>query len=310
MSFDLKSVELFVRVASLGAIGKAGAEFGLSPTAATQRIQLLEHTVGAQLLHRTTRAVSLSSDGEVFLGHAQRIMADVENALSDVQSGPQSIRGELRVAGSAAFGRRFIAPFMAEFLEMYPNVTCQLHLSDAVFDIVDNGYDMAIRLGSLPPSTLKARKLAYSHRVLVAAPSYLQKRGIPTTIEELKTHECLIRSNMRSWTLQTPDGEAKEFKICGRFSTNLAEAVSEAALSGLGIARKCHWEVAEHIASGELVTVMDDHVNLPEWEVFAIRPPSRMQPAKVRAFTSFIEEKYHSIASLAPRERLLQSIRH
>ncbi|MEM8627594.1 MAG: LysR family transcriptional regulator, partial [Pseudomonadota bacterium] len=116
MSLDLKSVELFVRIASVGAIGKAGAEFGLSPTAATQRVQALEKVLGIQLFHRSTRAVTLSAEGELFLGHANRIIAGVADAMADVQQDPHSLKGELRVASSASFGRQHLAPYVVEFL--------------------------------------------------------------------------------------------------------------------------------------------------------------------------------------------------
>ncbi|MEM0924018.1 MAG: LysR family transcriptional regulator, partial [Pseudomonadota bacterium] len=244
MSLDQKSLELFVRVAALGAIGKAGSEFGLSPTAATQRIQALESAVGAQLLHRTTRSVALSSDGEIFLDHAKRIIADLEDALSDMQRDPKSIRGELRVASSASFGRMHIAPYMAAFLEAHPQVTAQLHLSDSVFDIVDNGYDLAIRLGELAPSALKARRLAASPRIVVASPGYLARHEAPKSPADLTGHNCLIRGDLRTWKFRTPDGAAVEVKITGNYATNLAEAITEAALTGVGIARKCRWEVS------------------------------------------------------------------
>ncbi|MHA3980542.1 LysR family transcriptional regulator [Halovulum sp. GXIMD14794] len=298
MSLDLKSVELFVRAAKLGAIGKAGAEFGLSPTSATQRIQALETRVGAQLFHRTTRAIALSSDGEVFLAHAQRILGDVEDALSELQNDPESIRGELRVAGAASLGRKHIAPYMAEFLARYPNVSVQLHLSDSVTDVVESGFDLAIRLGSLAPSTLMAQKLADSPRVMVAAPDYLDRYGVPETAEDLKAHECLLREEARCWTLKPPTGPAQDVRVQGRFSSNLAEAITEATLSGLGIARKCRWEVEEYLQSGDLATVLDDHVVMPEWEIYAVRPPSRLQPPRVRAFSGFLKDKLKGVPAL------------
>ncbi|MBY8974938.1 LysR family transcriptional regulator [Rhodobacteraceae bacterium NNCM2] len=298
MALDLKSVELFVRVASVGAIGKAGAEFGLSPTAATQRIQTLEAIVGSQLLHRTTRAVSLSADGEVFLAHAKRIISDVEEALADAQRGPQAIRGELRLACPASFGRKYIAPLVAEFLDDHPKTSIQLHLSDSVIDIVELGFDLAIRVGELAPSTLKARRLGASPRLLVAAPGYLARRGAPERPDDLKNHNCLVREDIRSWKLLGPDGAISETRVAGNFSTNHAEAVTEAAVSGLGIARKCRWEIAEQLADGSLVPVLADHAVAPAWNVFAVRSPSRLPPARVRAFTDFLEAKFRAIPAL------------
>ncbi|MEL6476712.1 MAG: LysR family transcriptional regulator [Pseudomonadota bacterium] len=298
MSLDQKSLELFIRVAALGAIGRAGSEFGLSPTAATQRIQTLEHEVGAQLLHRTTRSVALSADGEVFLEHAKRIIAGFEDALSEMQRDPKSIQGDLRVASSASFGRQHIAPYMAEFLAAHPKVSAQLHLSDSVFDIVENGYDLAIRLGELAPSALKARRIASSPRLVVASPDYLARHPLPATPADLISHNCLIRSDLRTWKFQTPDGASVDAKIAGNFATNLAEAITEAALTGVGIARKCRWEVAEHLQSGALVPVLEDHTVLPEWGIFAVRPPSRQLPPRVRAFTEFLEAKFQKVPAL------------
>jgi len=298
---DLKSLELFVKVAKLGAIGKAGLEFGLSPTAATQRIQALEASIGTQLLHRSTRSVSLSSDGEIFFAHAERILESLEDAVSDIQACPQTVQGKLRVAGPASFGRKYIAPYIGEFLGQNPNVSVQLHLSDGAFDIVENGYDLAIRLGNLSPSTLKARKLAESPRILVAAPSYLERAGTPRDEEELSKHECVIRGDLRTWSLRRSDGSVTGVKVNGRFASNLAEAVTEAALAGVGIARKCTWEIAEYLSSGRLVRVLDDYTVLTEWNVYAVRPPARIEPPRVRLFKAFLEEKFQEIPALSGR---------
>lgn len=298
MSLDPKSLELFVRVVALGAIGKAGAELGLSSTAATQRIQDLETMVGTQLLHRTTRTVSLSVDGEVFLGHAVRILEDIEDAFSDLQNDPATISGELRVASSASFGRKHLAPYMAEFLNLYPNLSLQLHLSDSAFDIVENGFDLAIRLGEPSSSTLKMRRIGESARIMVAAPAYLTYQGAPATPMDLRHHECLIRSDIRNWATRGPDGAVANVKVSGKFNTNLAEAVTEAALSGMGIARKCRWEVVEYLEDGSLTEVLPGHTVLPEWGIFAVRSPSRTQPPRARAFTDFIAGKFKEIEAI------------
>lgn len=298
MSLDLKSLELFVRVAKVGAIGRAGAEMGLSRTAATQRLKYLEQAVGAQLLHRTTRTVSLSVDGEAFLPHANRILDGVDEAISDLRSDPSSVGGELRIASSASFGRKFLAPYLAEFLELYPRLSIQLHLSDAVFDIVDNGFDLAIRLGSLAPSTLQARRVGESPRIVVASPTYISEQGLPQEPSDLTGYNCLVRSNVRTWTSRRPDGKQEDVKVSGNFSTNLAEAVTEAALSGIGVARKCLWEVAEYLETGELIQLLPEHTVLPEWSIHAVRSPSPIPPARVRTFTEYIAQKFKSVPAL------------
>eukprot|EP00903_Cladosiphon_okamuranus_P001383 g1381.t1 len=298
MSVDLKSLELFVRVAALGAIGKAGAEFGLSATAATQRLQALEATVGTQLLHRTTRVVSLSTDGEIFLAHAKRILGDVEEALADIRPDPRDIKGELRVACSASFGRLHIAPHVTEFLDCHPGVSLQLAMTDSVVDIVEQGLDMAIRIGTLASSTLKARKLAESPRFLVAAPNYLERHGFPTCLDDLRDHNCLAREDMRTWSLADRDGTVHDIKTTGNFASTSAEAITEAAVSGLGIARKCAWEISDHLAAGTLRRVLTDYSVSPYWNIYAVRPPSRLPSARVRAFTDFLEAKFKTIPAM------------
>ncbi|MEM8813410.1 MAG: LysR substrate-binding domain-containing protein [Pseudomonadota bacterium] len=295
---DMKSLELFVRIATAGAIGKAGKELGLSRTAATQRIQELEARVGAQLLHRTTRNVSLSGDGEIFLGHARRILDDVDAALSDLQTDRHSVTGELRVSSSASFGRKYLAPYVSEFLERYPKTSVNLHLSDTSFDIVENGFDMAIRLGEKKSSSLKIRQIGESPRIVVAAPSYLERYGTPQSLKDLRQHNCIIRSEMRIWVFRDLEGVTKDVKIGGRFSTNLAEAITEAALAGSGLARKCKWEISEHLRTGELVEVLADCTVLPEWGIYAVRPPSRIPSTRVRAFTDFMTGKFRGVTAL------------
>ena len=219
MSLDPKSLELFVRVAAIGAIGKAGAELGFSRTAATERIQDLETTLGTQLLHRTTRTVSLSTDGEAFLVHAKRILADIDEALSELQDETPRLSGQLRIASSASFGRKFLMPMVTEFMALYPKLSVQLHLSDTSFDIVKNGYDLSIRLGSPVPTKLRSRRIGDSKRIFVASPVYLQSRGAPENLEQLVKHNCIIRSDVKNWETRTPDGRTVNAKVSGNFDT-------------------------------------------------------------------------------------------
>lgn len=299
MTLDLKSLELFVRVAAAGAIGKAGAEFGLSRTAATQRIQALEADVGVQLFHRTTRTLSLTGDGESFLEHAKRILEDVEEALSDTQKDPRAMKGELRIASSASFGRKHIAPYVSDFLAAHPCLSLQLSLSDSVVDLVNGGFDLSIRLGELAPSSLKVRRLASSPRIIVAAPSYIASNELPKNPADLAAHNCLMRGDVRAWKLRAPDGSIQDYKAVGNFASDSAEAITEAALTGLGVARKCKWEITEQLDAGTLVQILKDYTVMPEWSVFAVRSPSHHLPARVRAFTDFLKERLRSEPSLA-----------
>ena len=238
MSFEPSTLKLFVRVAALGAIGKAGREFGLSPTAATQRIKALEEDLGVKLFNRTTRVVVLTADGELFLGHAKHIIANIEDARSELSGGNTNIKGELRVASSLSFGRRHIGPYVAEFLRIYPDVSMRLELSDGVIDIVEQGFYLALRIGTLTSSTLVARKLADNPRLLVASPVYLKEGGHPQQPEDLAAHNCIVLGDNRTWKLRSEDAETHEIRVTGNFTTYYGEMTTQAALADMGIALK------------------------------------------------------------------------
>ena len=297
MSFEPSTLKLFVRVASLGAFGKAGREFGLSPTAATQRIQGLETELGVKLFNRTTRAVALTADGEVFLGHAKRIIESIEDARSDLSGGTKNIKGELRVAGSASFGRRYIAPYITEFLRAYPNVRVRLELSDGVVDIVEQGFDLALRIGTLTSSTLVARKLAENPRLLVATKAYLDAAGRPQRPEDLAAHNCIVLGENRNWKLRDTTGEVHEVRVTGNFTTNYGEVITEAALAGGGIALKSLWDIRHLLTAGSLLPVLEDYTVEPVWSLWAVRPPGQVAPARVRAFIDFMEMKFRELQS-------------
>jgi DNA-binding transcriptional LysR family regulator len=295
MSLDASTLKFFVRVAALGAFGKAGREFGLSPTAATQRIKGLEADLGVKLFNRTTRAVALTADGKVFLGHAKRIIESIEDARSDLSGGTKNIQGELRVAGSASFGRRFIAPYIAEFLRAYPDVRVRLELNDGVVDIVEQGFDLALRIGTLSSSTLVARKLAENPRLLVASPAYLKDAGRPRLPKDLASHNCIVLAENKNWKLRDGAGEVHEVRVTGNFSTNYGEVITEAALADAGIALKSLWDIRHLLADGSLLPVLQDYTVEPVWSLWAVRPPGRLVPARVRAFIDFIGIKFREL---------------
>ncbi|WP_085909145.1 LysR family transcriptional regulator [Kiloniella majae] len=294
MSFDIKSLELFVRIAALNAIGRAGEEFDLSATATTQRIQMLEANIGSKLLNRTTRAVSLTSDGEIFLAHAKQILEAVEAAHSAMSSSTENVSGELRVTTSASFGRNQIIPYVAEFLEQHPKLSLKLSLSDTTEDIIERGFDLAIRVGSLKSSSLIARKLANNPRVLVASPTYLQKHGIPETPQDLTGHNCIVLGETHNWTLIDKNKTAHEIQVSGNFSTNLGDSITDVISDGVGIGLKSLWDVSTQIKTGILVPILDEYTIGPDWQIWAVRPPSRLMPARVQAFLDFFEKKFQT----------------
>lgn len=292
MDFDLKSLELFVRVAALGALGRAGEEMRMSPTTATQRIQGLEAELGTTLLSRTTRVVSLTPEGERFLVQAQRILDCIESARAALCTSRSRIFGELRVTASASFGRSQIVPYVGEFLRAYPEITLKLELTDSLIDIVERGFDLAIRIGTLTPSSLIAKKLAPNPRVLVASPAYLERAGVPASPLDLKNHSCVVLGETRQWRLEDNDGQEAEVKVTGAFATNFGDAVTEALLQDIGIGLKSIWDVSAYLRSGRLVQVLPAYTVVPKWQIWAVRPPNLSNPPRVQAFISFFEERF------------------
>jgi DNA-binding transcriptional LysR family regulator len=291
MPFDLKTLELFVRVAAVGAIGRAGVEFDLSPTNASQRIKALEEELGVKLLNRTTRAVSLTSDGEVLVENAKRILDELEDMRTVLTQTREAVSGTLRVTASASFGRAHIVPFIPEFLECYPNVSLDLNLSDTVIDIVEQGYDLAFRIGVLAPSSLLAQKIDVNTEWLVASPDYLKKAGYPQTPEDLSEHACLRMGKIQTWHLKGADGIVQDIPINGPVTVNFGDAIGEWVVAGLGIGRASLWHAGPDLMAGRLVRVLSKFDVVPESNIWAVRPPGRMMPARVRAFMSFMQDK-------------------
>lgn len=291
MSFDLKNLELFVRAATLGAIGRAGAAFDLSPTNATQRIKALEAELGVKLFNRTTRAISLTPDGEILREHAKRILMDVEDARNVLSHTAKSISGLLRVTASASFGRSHIVPFVPEFFRLYPEVTLDLHLTDAVVDIVDQGFDLAFRIGELAPSSLLAQKIDDNPQQLVASPDYLARAGHPKTPEDLKHHACLPLGKHRQWTFLDAVGATHSVQVDGPVTVNFGDAVAEWVLAGVGIGHAPLWHAGPDLQAGRLVPVLPGYRLWPETKIWAVRPPGRLMPARVKAFLDFMQTR-------------------
>ncbi len=291
MSFDLKTLELFVRVATLGAIGRAGEEFGMSPTNASQRLKALEAELGVKLLNRTTRAISLTPDGEVLLENSKRILDDLEDMRTVLTQTAGSVSGQLRVTASASFGRAHVVPFVPEFMRLYPDISLDLNLTDTIVDIVEQGYDMAFRIGALPPSSLLAQKIDDNPQWLVASPDYLDQAGAPQTPEDLTRHACITMGKAQHWRLVSADGTQHDVQVGGPLSVNFGDAVGEWVVAGMGIAQAALWHAGPDLTAGRLVRVLPDFEVMPHSSIWAVRPPGRLMPARVHAFMSFMQAK-------------------
>ncbi|MGI9384886.1 MAG: LysR family transcriptional regulator [Methyloligellaceae bacterium] len=283
----ISDLEIFARVVTAGNMSAAGREMGLSPAVVSKRISHLEERLGARLFQRTTRQLTLTEAGQGFYDRIVNILAGIEEAEAFVTRRNAMPRGTLRVSAPTAFGRMHIAPYLGDFLGQYPDLRLDLNLSDGIVDIVGAGFDAAIRIAELEDSSLVAKKLAPSHRVICAAPSYLKAAGEPETLADLANHNCLAPSAQEVWRLQGPEGPAS-VRVSGNVRTNSTEVVRESVLAGVGIGLRSTWDVGPELKSGKLKIVLPQYQESPRVAVYAVYPCRQYVPAKLRVFVDFL----------------------
>lgn len=282
----------FVRAARLLNIRAAGRELGLSPAVASGRLAKLEQDLGVRLLQRTTRSVSLSEDGEAFLPHAEELLTSMDAARASVGGRAAFPAGTLRVTAPASFGRMHIVPALPDFLEHYTDLTIDLHLSDHVVDLVDGGFDVAIRNMALPSSSLIARKLADDRRLVCASPDYVRRHGAPDTLEDLGSHRCVILRGFEKWSFLEGD-TLRSIKVAGPLTVDNGEAMRDATVGGLGLSVNALWSVSEHLKSGALLRVLPDY-EIAKAAISAVYPMGRIVAPKVRSFIDFLVDRFGS----------------
>ncbi len=283
---NVDHLKLFVRVAATQNISMAGSELGLSPAVSSAHIGKLEAALGVRLIHRTSRRVSLTQDGQAFLPHAQDVLDSVEMARAAVGVGSASPQGHLRVAVSASFGRMHLIPAMGEFLALYPDLRVDVHLSDRMVDMVEGGFDVAVRDARLQDSTLIARRLAPVRRIVCAAPSYLANQGEPETPQALVDHQCISMLGLESWLFETPEGRVA-ISTKNRLRVDNGEASRDACINGLGITLCSTWCCYEAVKQGQLVQILKGYPLVSETDIWAVYPSSRLLAPKVRAFIDY-----------------------
>ncbi len=290
---------VFVRAVESGGFTAAARTFGLTPSAVSKLITRMETRLGVRLLNRTTRRVHPTAEGERFFQRAQRILADLEEAESELTSSLASPRGLLRMHVSVAFGLHQLAPMLPTFAARYPEIELMLDVSDRVVDLVDEGVDIAVRIGPLPDSTLVARHICDIERVICAAPAYLKRRGTPKTPEDLLAHDCLrlfTQPALSHWPFKDPQtqGGVRTLEIQGRFSANNAESLRQMAIDGLGIVRLTDLTVGSALQSGALRPILTDVNHIEPVPLSALMPPGKQRLPKVSAMVDFLVEHFAS----------------
>ena len=291
----VNNIRMFVRVYELGSMSGAARDQRTSPAVSSARISELEKHLGVRLFNRTTRSLQPTENGRIFYEGAVRILEAIEDAESAVMDATQNPRGTIFVAAPLGIGRRFLAPHVPTFKDLYPQIDVRLRLSDRGVDVVSEGIDVAFHLGILEDSTLKVRLIADCQRILCAAPDYIARRGMPEDGAALVAdrHDCL---NLRypgakefQWTLTTPEGP-RRFEISGPYESDDGDVLTQWALSGRGIVMKPQFEVADHLRAGTLVPVA---VATPPIAVqlSSLSQHRRLKDPKVRLFTDYMAAK-------------------
>jgi DNA-binding transcriptional LysR family regulator len=286
----VSELSFFVLLAKLGSLAATARELGLTPPAVTKRLMLMEQRLGVRLLNRTTRRVSLTSEGETYLSQAARILGEIRDMEESVSSSRAAPKGLLRVNATLGFGRTTIAPLVSAFALRYPEVEVQLQLTDRALNLVEEGYDLGIRFGELPDTRLGARKIMSNRRFLCASPRYLAHHGVPRAPADLARHRCILhRQNDDAYSIWKLEKgrKAETVKVRGSLSSNDGDVVLGWALDGHGILLRSEWDLARYLESGRLQVVLDDYT-LPSADLYAYYPSRQQQPAKVRAFIDFL----------------------
>lgn len=289
-------LEIFVEVVREGSFTTAAENLAVSKSFVSKQISALEDHLGVRLLNRTTRKIAVTDAGAAFFERARQILDDIDEAERAVMQLNTSPRGTLRISAPMIFGLRYIAPLAAKFTADHPELTVDLDFNDRQVDVLDEGFDLVIRVGQLADSSFVAKKLAPIRTLLVASPGYLSTHGTPAHPQDLANHECLqytYQSSPTMWRFDRPNQATVHVPVSGRFRANNGDAILDACRQGLGIAGLPDFITREALATGELVEI------LPEWSsnnraVWALYPHNRHLSAKVRLFIDYVQ------ASLQP----------
>lgn len=292
---SLSGLTVFARVVDAGGFSAAAREMGVSKSAISKQVAGLEERLGARLLNRTTRRLSLTDAGATLYERALRILAEAEEAEAAVSQLSAAPRGLLRINAPVTFGVRHLGPLLPEFMNLYPDLSVEVAVNDRMVDLVEEGFDVAVRIADLPDSSLIAKRLCCSRNIVVASPDYLARKGTPTTPEELAAHDIVLYAYMlrrAEWRLTGPEGRVVSIRADNsRLKANNGDLLRMAVIGGHGVAIMPTFIVGDDLAAGRLVHL------LPEWEdstggVFAVWPHARYVPAKVRALVDFLAERF------------------
>ena len=301
---DFEGLAIFAKVVELRSFAAAASELSLSKATVSKAVSRLEERLGARLFNRTSRRLALTDAGQKLSGRAERLLADGEAAENEALAQSIAPRGLVRLAVPMTFGVKAVAPILPEFMQAYPDVAIDLHLSDAMVDLIGEGFDAGLRIARLPDSSLIARRLCAVPRHTVAAPSYLKRHGRPTHPMHLAQHKCFGYAYMSTpdvWRYSNAAGEAASVRPAGQLRVNNGEALLPAVIAGLGIADLPDFIIADAIEAGEVEVILKGWTQ-PEGAVHLVTPPGGPRPARVEVLADFLTKHFAKAKRLkAPR---------
>ncbi|MWJ29104.1 LysR family transcriptional regulator [Halomonas sp. ZH2S] len=285
--------KFFIFICQSGSISKAAKDSDITPAAASKRLSKIEKSAGCQLLSRSTRSLSLTPNGKIYLEYARKVTSTIEEMSAALRQTTNEAEGPIRINAPFGFGRKYVSRFVSDFIEENPKIECHLHLSDHPLNLINNSFDIGIRFGSLPDSGLHARKIASHRRFLCASPDYLENKNEPKSPQELTHHNCIVlRQNEETygnWHF-TKEDQIYHVRVGGNLSSNDGESVLSWTLKGHGIAIRAEWDVYNHIKKGTLKKVLSDY-HLPNADIYAVYPYKQSIPNRLRIFIDYLAEK-------------------
>lgn len=290
----LSQLEIFVKIAETHSFSAAAQHLRLSRSMVSRQISALENELGVRLFNRTTRSLTLTEAGQGYFEQIGPVLARIEEANLSVSHLQATPRGRLRVNAPVSFGTLHLAPALPDFLDKYPDIEINLTLNDRIIDLADEGADLAIRIGRLIDSSLVARRLCTSRRVVCGSPDYFARYGIPQSPEDLRHHQCLCYSNISAteeWRFATPDRRPWPVEVKGRLHANNGDVLRAAALRGQGLANLPSMFIGRDLQEGRLVSVLGDFIE-QDSAIHAVYPTARFLSPKVRAFIDFLTARF------------------
>lgn len=289
---DLERMAIFARVVEAKSFSAAARRLGMSKSLVSKHVTRLEQSLGARLLNRTTRTMSVTEIGAIVYAHCARILEEMDEARLAASRMHGEPRGVLRVSASVAFGTLHVAPALPDFLARYPGVSIDMTITDRFVDLADEGYDVALRIANDPGQALVARRLGAVKRNVCATPDYFERHGIPRTPGELVAHNCLTYTHLDQWHFRGPEGEIS-VPATGNLKLNDDEALSQAVLGGLGVALLPTFIIGQALQAGQLQSVLAEYVP-PDRDIYAVYLPNRHLSPKVRVFIDYLLERFGS----------------